>query len=173
MATKNYAHLDSVTGLVLPAELPSLANRTITGTANKISVTNGDGIAGNPTISGPFTAIAVTKTFADVATAALTNEINIASLPINSQVITAAAVVNTPGDVVPTLTLSLGFLGINPTALITAQNGLAVAATPYTGNGSTFINGAVTISSTFVSTVLNLDQMTQGSWTFYISYVTF
>lgn len=144
MATKNYAHLDSVTGQVLDIE---------------------NSAAG-------FHRIAITRTFADVAVAALTTEISLIALPVNSQVLTAAAVVNTPGDAVPSLTISLGFLGINPTALITAQNGLAAAGTPYTGGGSTFINGAVTVSSTFVSGVLNLDQMTQGSWTYYISYIT-
>lgn len=145
MPTNGYAHLDSVTGQVPGPENSAFG----------------------------FKRVAITKTFADVAVAALTNEINLITLPANIQVLTAAAVVNTPGDSVTTLTFSTGFLAINPTALMTPQDGLAPAATSYTGNGSTLINGALTISSTFISTVANLDTMTQGSWTFYISYIEF
>lgn len=145
MPTKGYAHLDSVTGQVPAAENSAFG----------------------------FKRIAITKTFSDVAAAALTNEINLITLPANSQVLTAGAVVNTPGDSVATLTFSIGFLVLNPTALMDAQDGLAPAATPYTGNGSTFINGAVTVTTTFTSTIANLDTMTQGSWTFYISYIQF
>ena len=43
----------STTGLVARTGTGTSATRTITGTANQITVTNGDGVAGNPTLSLP------------------------------------------------------------------------------------------------------------------------
>lgn len=42
------------TGLVAHTGAGTAADRTITGTANQITVTNGDGVAGNPTLSLPI-----------------------------------------------------------------------------------------------------------------------
>lgn len=42
-------------GLVARTAANTSANRTITGTSNEISVSNGDGVAGNPTLSLPST----------------------------------------------------------------------------------------------------------------------
>jgi parallel beta-helix repeat protein len=41
------------TGIVVQSGNTSFAKRTITGTSNQITVTNGDGISGNPTLSVP------------------------------------------------------------------------------------------------------------------------
>jgi hypothetical protein len=46
----------SVNGILARTGAGTAAARTITGTANQIAVTNGDGIAGNPTLSIPSTA---------------------------------------------------------------------------------------------------------------------
>lgn len=43
------------TGLVARTASETYAQRTVTGTANEISVSNGDGVAGNPTLSLPAT----------------------------------------------------------------------------------------------------------------------
>ena len=43
----------STTGLVARTGSGTAATRTITGTANQVTVTNGDGVAGNPTLSLP------------------------------------------------------------------------------------------------------------------------
>lgn len=43
----------SSTGLVARTASETYAQRTVTGTANQISVSNGDGVAGNPTLSFP------------------------------------------------------------------------------------------------------------------------
>ncbi len=42
-------------GVVARTGAGTTANRTITGTANEVTVTNGDGVAGNPTVSLPAT----------------------------------------------------------------------------------------------------------------------
>ena len=56
------ADLDAVAGLasaglVARTGAGTAAARTITGTANRVTVTNGDGVAGSPTLTLPDTAV--------------------------------------------------------------------------------------------------------------------
>lgn len=65
------ALIDSTAGLLTQTAADTFTKRTLTGTANEITVTNGDGVAGNPTLSLPtlmtFTGKTVTGgTFAGV-----------------------------------------------------------------------------------------------------------
>lgn len=53
------------TGLVAQTGANTFADRTITGTANEITVTNGSGAAGNPTLSLPSTILLTGKTIDD------------------------------------------------------------------------------------------------------------
>lgn len=47
------AALDSTAGLLVQTGEDTFARRTLTGTANEVTVTNGDGVSGDPTISLP------------------------------------------------------------------------------------------------------------------------
>ncbi len=58
----NYMEEPAGNGLVARTAANTSANRTITGTSNEISVTNGDGAAGNPTLSLPSSLVLTGKT---------------------------------------------------------------------------------------------------------------
>lgn len=56
-----------VNGLVARISATEFEGRTITGTANKVTVTNGDGVAANPTLTLPDAITLVTPTITGVA----------------------------------------------------------------------------------------------------------
>lgn len=75
------AALDSTAGLLTQTAADTFLKRTLTGTANEITVTNGDGVAGAPTVSLPasmtFTGKTVTGgTFSGMLSASVTNNQN-------------------------------------------------------------------------------------------------
>src|SRR5882724_4527831 len=51
-----------ITGLIIRTGAGTATTRTITGTANEITLTNGDGVSGNPTVSLPTTLTFTGKT---------------------------------------------------------------------------------------------------------------
>lgn len=69
----------STTGLIARTGAGTAAIRAVTGTANQITVTNGDGVAGNPTISLP-SAITFPGSIAATSTVA-TGTYTVAGLP--------------------------------------------------------------------------------------------
>jgi hypothetical protein len=52
-AVANYVEEPAGNGIITRTAADTITNRTITGTANEVSVANGDGAAGNPTLSLP------------------------------------------------------------------------------------------------------------------------
>jgi hypothetical protein len=58
----DYMEEPGSTGVVVKTGEETVAARTITGTANEITVTNGDGVSGNPTLSLPATINVSSKT---------------------------------------------------------------------------------------------------------------
>lgn len=80
----------STNGLVAKVSSGNMTTRTITGTANQITVTNGDGVAGDPTISLPASIDLTGKTITNAGTV---NTINIDGGTIDGTVIGGAAAV--------------------------------------------------------------------------------
>jgi hypothetical protein len=60
-------------GVVVRTSLGTTTPRTLTGTANQITIVNGDGVAGNPTISIPTSPIFTTPTIASFTNATHTH----------------------------------------------------------------------------------------------------
>lgn len=163
----------SSNGVVVRTGTGTMSARTITGTSGQVTVTNGDGVSGSPTLSSPTTVTRVNKTFANFATAGLTTQVTLLALPLRSIIEDVKMVVITPGDTVATLTFSVGITG-NAVKYMAIQNGLAAGNTITAGTNLNSLElSATNVIAEAISTVSNLNQMAQGSWDFYISYRTY
>ena len=106
------AGLDATGGLLAKTAANTYARRTITGTANKVTVTNGDGVSGNPTLTLPDALTLVTPTLGTPASGTLTN---CTGLPIAGTTgygtgVATALAANVNGSGAITLTTSPAFV---------------------------------------------------------------
>lgn len=130
----------ATTGLIARTGTGAVSARTITGTANKITVTNGDGVSGNPTLTIPDSATlggsptTTTQSVGDNSTKIATTEYVDTSLV--SYTATAPGVISAyVGDTAPT-----GFLLCDGTAVSRATYAalFAIIKTRHgVGNGTT------------------------------------
>lgn len=86
------AGLDATGGLLAKTAANTYARRTITGTANKVTVTNGDGVSGNPTLTLPDALTLVTPALGTPASGNLssctadgTDAVGFRNIPQNSK----------------------------------------------------------------------------------------
>jgi hypothetical protein len=86
------AGLDATGGLLAKTAANTYARRTITGTANKVTVTNGDGVSGNPTLTLPDALTLVTPALGTPASGNLssctadgTDAVGFRNIPQNAQ----------------------------------------------------------------------------------------
>jgi trimeric autotransporter adhesin len=124
----------SFTGLsgsgILASTGSAFVSRTITGTANQITATNGSGVSGNPTLSLPSTLIApgTLNTVGDFSVA--TNKFTVAAATGNTAV---AGTLGVTGN-----TTVGGTLGVTGNTTITGTLGVTGAITGFlSGNAST------------------------------------
>lgn len=119
--------------------------------------------------------VAITKTYKDFSTAALTNDVNIFTLGQNNEILSAYMNVDTAFAGTSTLTISMGKDSAE-TGLLTAQDaktaGLKLAiGTDFTTNRAVYsTSAATTIQLRATATVNNLDSLSAGQITAYITY---
>ncbi len=112
------AGLNSTAGLVVQTGADAFAKRAITGTTNRIAVTNGDGSAGNPTIDIGSDVLTLT------ATQTLTNK-TLTSPTINTPTLTVndnAFTVQDQTDNTKKANFELSSIGTGVTRTLTIQN---------------------------------------------------
>ena len=143
-------------GILTQTAADTFTGRTITGTANKITVTNGDGVSGNPTLTIPDAVTLVTPALGTPSGGTLTN---CTGLPI---------VAGTTG----TLTAARGGTGLTSLGIgiATFLGATYVEPTSYTptigGTGASLGNGTATgFYTRIANTVTVFGSVTYGSTT--------
>lgn len=141
-------------GLIARTSAGNMSARTITGTANKITVTNGDGVSGNPTLTIPDTPTLVTPTIASFTNATHNHTNAAGGGQITDAALSAAVTVAKGGTGVATLGSGNVLVGAgtgNVTSTKAAPSGDFVG----TSDTQTLTNKTLTQESWSAPTLLN------------------
>ena len=154
MATASYPDLVAVealssTGIAVRSGSNTWAQRTITGTASQITVTNGTGVSGNPTVAAVIASQAEAEAGTDT-TKLMTAERTLQAIRAIRRKSGALALTVSAGSTIlitnlnPSRTYYFDFSGLRNSSTATARLRFRLS----TDNGSTFTSGAQEISST-------------------------
>lgn len=115
------------TGLAVRTASDTWAQRSVAGTASEITVTNGDGVSGNPTISFPSVVNLVTNTrdfYVRGSDTFIFNNAGTQYATFNSESLSAARTFTFP-DTSGTLVISSDLTQLTPVGTVTAYGGTA------------------------------------------------
>lgn len=130
-------------GVLCQTAADTFAGRTITGTANELTVTNGDGVAGAPTLSLPsaltFTGKTVTGGSITPAAAPTTTAIGYLGSPINTQDATYTTVMSDCGKTIYHTSASTHTWTIDSNANVAMPIGTQIGFSNENGGGNVTI----------------------------------